>query len=280
VEQPLTKIKQNIATWFLDSGMVDQWTGEVVHSRLSQFVRVAGRWQAGRGGAAGTWAKFGSSGEDRPQDMLQGLLGAALLGRPLPPKLLNHVINRIRADGRLDAARAGLIRLALHRHPYLSAIDRERLTPIVNMENPKPAYVSGRIFAVMDDLQRAVARAADQKLNTTFAERYLSRAIDNPQVVLVSGRRSVTAWLKRLRGPLRRPSWSEAYEWRLDNLFAQLDGLPNGATLTDKGQFILGYHHQRAALRAERMAAAAAKKKTDLPPAPDDEATTDEGDDE
>lgn len=280
VEQPLPKIQENIATWFDDHKMVDAWTGEVVHVRISQLARAAGRWQTGRNGAPGTWMKFGASGEDRPQGMFHGLLGAALLQRPLPPKLLNHVINRIRADGRLDPARAGLIRLALRRHPYLTDIDRERLTPTLNEENPKPAFVSGRIFAVMDDLQRTVFRVADQKLNTTFAERYFGRAVDNPQVVLVSGRRNVTAWLKRLRGPLHRPNWSEAYERRLDDLFVQIDAIPSGAVLTDKAQFILGYHQQRAAMRAERIAAAANKKKTDLPPVLDDEAPdSDKGDD-
>lgn len=281
VEQPLATIQDNIAAWFLDCEIADQWTGETVHPRITQLARAAGRWQPGRNGANGTWMKFGASGEDRPPDLFQGLLGAAVLHRPLPPKLLNHVINRIRADGRLDAARAALIRLGLRRHPGLPDPDRERLTPTLNVDNnAPPAYISGRIFAVMDDLQRTVSRIADQNLNTTFAERYFARAVDNPQVVLVSGRRNVTAWLKRLRGPLRRPGWAAAYEHRLDDLFAQLDTIPASAVLTGKAQFILGYHQQRAAMRAERNAAAAKRQQTDLPPEPDEQAPTpDEGDD-
>ncbi|WP_028569408.1 type I-C CRISPR-associated protein Cas8c/Csd1 [Salinispora tropica] len=282
VEQPVRQVKNNVRTWFDDHRIVDAWTGEVVKVKVSQLARVAGRFEAGRNGGPGTWTKFGAYGEHRPPDLFHRLLGAALLKRPLPPKLLNHVIHRIRIDGRLDAARAALIRLALRRHPSLPEHDRERLTPTLNVEHKQPAYVSGRIFAVMDDLQRTVFRVADQKLNTTFAERYFGRAIDNPQVVIVSGRRNVQAWLKRLRGPLHRPNWSEAYERRLDDLFVQLDAIPNGAVLTDKAQFILGYHQQRAEMRAERLAAAANKKKTDLPPGSNDAAPTandDEGDD-
>ncbi|WP_329104628.1 type I-C CRISPR-associated protein Cas8c/Csd1 [Micromonospora sp. NBC_01699] len=278
VEQPIRAIQDNIRKWFADYPMVDAWTGEVVYPGIPHLARVAGRFEAGRNGANGSWTKFGASGEHRPPDMFHRLIGAALLGRPLPPKLLHHVINRIRLDGRLDAARAGLIRLALRRHPYLSQDDRERLTPTLSVDKKHPAYVSGRIMAVMDDLQRTVFRVADQKLNTTFAERYFSRAIDNPQVVLISGRRNTTAWLKRLRGPLHRPNWSEAYERRLDDLFMRLDAIPSGAVLTDKAEFILGYHQQRADLRAERIAAAASKKKTDLPPEPAQEAPKPEGD--
>jgi CRISPR-associated protein Csd1 len=282
VEQPVRQVKHNVRAWFADHEIVDAWTGEVIQVKVSQLARAAGRFAAGRNGGPGTWTKFGASGEHRPPDLFHRLLGAALLNRPLPPKLLNHVINRIRTDGRLDPARAALIRLALRRHPNLPQHERERLTPTLNVAHKQPpAYVSGRIFAVMDDLQRTVFRVAGQKLNTTFAERYFGRAIDNPRVVIVSGRRNVQAWLKRLRGPLRRPTWSEAYERRLDDLFIQIDAIPAGAVLTDKAQFILGYHQQRAEMRTERLAAAANKKKTDLPPEPDDAAPTtdDEGDD-
>ncbi|MFI7217928.1 type I-C CRISPR-associated protein Cas8c/Csd1 [Micromonospora maritima] len=281
VEQPVRHVKDNVRAWFDDHRIVDAWTGEVVQIKVSQLARAAGRFEAGRNGGPGTWTKFGASGEHRPPDLFHRLLGAALLKRPLPPKLLNHVVNRIRIDGRLDPARAALIRLALRRHPTLPQHDRERLTPTLNVDNPTRAYVSGRIFAVMDDLQRTVSRVAEQKLNTTFAERYFGRAIDNPQVVIVAGRRNVQAWLKRLRGPLRRPTWSQAYERRLDDLFAQLDAIPSQAVLTDKAYFILGYHQQRADMRTERIAASANKKNTDLPPEPADEASTinPEGDD-
>ncbi len=274
VEQPVPQLKANVRSWFADHQIVDAWTGQVVQVKVSQLVRAAGRFEAGRNGGPGTWTKFGASGEHRPPDLFYRLLGTALLGRPLPPKLLNHVVNRIRIDGRLDPARAALIRLALRRDPNLPDHERERLTPTLNTQQKQPAYVSGRIFAVMDDLQRTVFRVADQKLNTTFAERYFGRAINNPQVVIVSGRRNVQAWLKRLRGPLHRPNWSEAYARRLDDLFVQLDAIPSVAVLNDKAQFILGYHQQRAEMRAERLAAAANKKKTDLPPEPDDETPT------
>jgi CRISPR-associated protein Csd1 len=97
--------------------MVDAWTGALTPVGLIHLARVTGRWQAGRGGATGSWAKFGASGADRPDGIYQALLRAALLGKALPPKLLTHVINRIRIDGRVDTARVALIRLALRRRP-------------------------------------------------------------------------------------------------------------------------------------------------------------------
>ncbi|MDG4788678.1 type I-C CRISPR-associated protein Cas8c/Csd1 [Micromonospora sp. WMMD1102] len=275
VEQPLPAIKRNLSRWFDDLLIVD-WSGQLTRVRLSQLVRAAGRWQRGRGGANGTWIKLGAKGEDRPGDLHPGLLRAALLHRPLPPRLLGHVINRIQADARVDPARAALIRLALRRRrPNLPADELERLTPTVNPENDDPAYLSGRAFAVLDDLQQAVYRAANQPLNTTFAERYMGRAITNPRAVLVNGQRTATAWLRRLRGPLRRPSWATAYANRLDDIFARIDdkkSIPNSGVLAQKALFVLGYHQQRAAMRAERIEAAANKKKSDLPPTDDEQA--------
>jgi len=52
--------------------------------------------------------------------------------------------------------------------------------------------------------------------------------------------------------------------------------IPSSAVLAQKAQFVLGYHQQRAALRAERIAAAANKNATDLPPI--DEQLSSEGD--
>lgn len=275
VEMPLRRVVENIEAWFDDHEIVDHWSGEITRVRLLQLARVAGRFQSGRGADAGAWAKFGASGEDRPPDTFRGLLNSALLGRPLPPRLLAHVTNRIRIDGRIDTARAALVRLALRRFPSLPKEQRERLTPTLNDDNDTPAYLSGRIFAVLDDLQRTVFMVAKQPLNTSFAERYLPRAITNPQVVLVAAERNYIAWLRRLRGPLRRPAWAAAYQNRLDGLYARLDakrGIPSGIVLAQKAEFVLGYHQQRAALRAERIAAAANKSKTDLPPALDEPA--------
>jgi CRISPR-associated protein Csd1 len=278
VEMPLPKLKANINDWCDDHEIVDYWSGEVTAVRLVQLARASGRWQSGRGGSTGTWAKFGASGEDRPPDTFHGLLRAALLKRALPPKLLNHVINRIRIDGRIDTARVALVRLGLRRHPGLPPTDRERLTPTLDDDRTTPAYVSGRIFAVLDDLQRTVFQVARQPLNTSYAERYLGRAITNPRVVLVAGERTATAWLRRLRGPLRRPAWATAYQNRLDELYSRLDpnngGIPSAAVLTQKAEFILGYHQQRAALRTERIAAARNRAKTDLPPLDEQPETT------
>ena len=129
--------------------------------------------------------------------------------------------------------------------------------PVLNPHNRKPAYLAGQTFAVLEDIQLSAARAAgDNTPNVTFTDRYFARAVTSPAVALVAGRRDANAWLKKLRRD--RPTWAVAAERRLDDLLAQITeagGIPHGAVLADQAAFILGYHHQRAALRASRTAA-------------------------
>ena len=124
IEMPLADIQKNLEAWFADHQIADVWEA-TRYVGIRQMVRVSGQdWLADRN----TYASFGSSGEDRPIGLYQALLRAALLGKPLPPKLLAHLVHRIRADGRLDAERAALLRLALvHR---LGRSGRKRRHPL------------------------------------------------------------------------------------------------------------------------------------------------------
>jgi CRISPR-associated protein Csd1 len=258
VEMPLPKLYRNILAWRRDHEIVDVWTGQVVRVGVPQMVRATGRWQPGRDGAAGSWVKLGARGEDRPHDLHRGLMRAALLATGPPHTLSAHVIRRIRADGRVDTARTALLRIALRRRP--STTEPEVYTPMLNTENRDPAYVSGRIFAALEALQESFAYVSQQKLNTTFADRYFARALTSPRTAIVAGSRTANAWVKRISRA--NPGLARLHKDRLDELFGLLDGpggVPAVAAIHEQEAFVVGYHHQRAAVRAERSAAAAGR---------------------
>jgi CRISPR-associated protein Csd1 len=258
IELPLPWVKENLKCWFEDHEMVDVWSGEVCRLKISRLVSASGRWIAGRDQEHGRYAKWGASGADRPDDLYQALMGSALLGKskPLPSKLLTHLVRRIRTDQRVGTERAALIRLALRRRHGIA--NPETYMPTLNPENHQPAYLSGRIFAVLERLQQTAAWArGDKELNVSFADRYFARAVTSPAVALVAGQRDAQAWLKRLRRD-RRGS-AKYYDDLLDELFAHLadaGGIPHGAVLADQAAFILGYHQQRADMRKKQGAAA------------------------
>jgi CRISPR-associated protein Csd1 len=269
IELPLPRVKENLQRWFDDHEIVDVWTGEVHRLRISRLVSASGRWIAGRGQGHGRYAQWGASGADRPHDLYQTLMASALLGKPLPPKLLTHLVHRIRTDQRIDTERAALIRLALHRPRRIP--NPETYMPTLNPDNHQPAYLSGRIFAVLERLQQTAAWArGDKELNVSFADRYFARAVTSPAFALVAGQRDAQAWLKRLRRD--RPGSAKFYDNLLDDLFTRLaeaGGIPHGAMLADQAAFILGYHQQRADLRKKHSTAA-----TDATDAPATDPTT------
>ncbi|WP_240506948.1 type I-C CRISPR-associated protein Cas8c/Csd1 [Thermoactinospora rubra] len=254
IESPLPRIVRNLKAWFDDHEIADMWTGEPRLFGPGRLVYAAGRWIRGKERRAGAYAKLGAPGADRPDGLYWGLMRSALLGSPLPPKLMAHLVHRISTDGRVDAERAALLRLALRRHRHLPRAERELYMPTLNPENNKPAYLSGRIFAVLEDIQLSAARAnKEEPPNTTFADKYWGRANTSPAVALRAGAEKSRAWLKRMNR--HKPSWAASAQFRLENLMGELalaGGPPHGATLADKTAFILGYYQQCAELRSRR----------------------------
>jgi CRISPR-associated protein Csd1 len=238
VEMPLVKLNENVAAWLDDQETAPRRAGGRRHHGLFQLVSVTGRWQGDRN----RYADIGAKGADRPPDAQRDLVRAAIRGVPLPPSLLAHLVHRITTDGRIDDPRAALIRLCLTRHPSLP--DSEKPMPGLDPASTDPAYVAGRTFAVLEQIQYD---ASGGTLNTTYADRFFAGAVTNPRAALVNGRRDATAWLKKLRRARRGTATHREKE--LDGLFSLLDagtGLPARTTLRQQASFLLGYHHQRA----------------------------------
>ena len=239
VEMPLRKLNKNVAEWLADQEITPRRTGGRRHHGLFQLVLASGRWQRDRN----RYADIGAKGADRPSDVHRDLLRAAIRGVPLPPSLLAHLVHRVTTDGRLDDPRAALIRLCLTRHP--STPDSEKPMSGLDPASTDPAYVAGRTFAVLEQIQYDASGGA---LNTTYADRHFVGAVTNPRAALVNGRRDANAWLKKLRRTRR--GTATYHEKELDGLFSLLDagtGLPSRTNLRQQASFLLGYHHQRAA---------------------------------
>jgi len=236
VEMPLHELNRNVAKWFDDTEIEPRWPEDPHYHGLMRLARCTGRWVRRERG----YARFGAKGADRPDDVHQSLLRAAIRAKPLPPSLLAHLVHRIRTDGRLDNPRVALLRVAVIRLPH----DGDRPMPKLDESNTDPAYVAGRAFAVIESLQEA---ASDGKLNTTYADRYFAGAVTNPRAAIVSGRRDAAAWLRKLRRTKR--GLAVRYDKQLTEIFGLVDadpGLPASTTLREQALFLLGYHHQRA----------------------------------
>ncbi|MGH8883348.1 MAG: type I-C CRISPR-associated protein Cas8c/Csd1, partial [Stackebrandtia sp.] len=258
VEMPLTRVNRRLAEWFAHHEITSLHGGRTWHS-LTSLARVTGRWQRDQG----RYTNFGAKAEHRPAGIHHALYQCALHGKPLPPAVLAHLINRIRNDGRLDDARAALLRLALTR----PAPRRKQAPMPLDPTNTHPAYVAGRAFAVLESIQytafsELASDGTRKRLNASFADRYFAGAIANPRAALVSGRRDAGAWLRRLRRDKHGAAVN--LEKELNEVFDNFEGddrnIPASTSLNDQALFLVGYHHQRAHQFANQRAATEAKE--------------------
>lgn len=254
LEVPLSELQRHMDRWDADHAVTGLWEDGPRLVPLWLLAACTGRW--------GT-----EHGQERyirsfmPDGCERDLLLTALRGTPPPGYLLPHLMRRIRADRHVDLPRAALLRLILARTP-----GRPRKESHMTGLDPDLAsapYQCGRMFAVLEDIQRA---ALGRDVNTTIADKYLPAATAAPLAILTMLHKNANGHLRRVR----RASAGAYYALgtRLDEVLGHIGpgtdgggGIPATLTLAGQAEFILGYHHQRAA----DLAAARARKQGTAP---------------
>ncbi|MCX7719635.1 MAG: type I-C CRISPR-associated protein Cas8c/Csd1, partial [Candidatus Sumerlaeaceae bacterium] len=102
-----------------------------------------------------------------------------------------------------------------------------------------PAYVLGRLFAV---LEKAQIEAIGRDINATIKDRYFTSACASPASVF-------PVLLRLSQHHLAKAEYGGALERQIQELLGLLDAqpFPQRLTLDEQGIFVLGYYHQRAA---------------------------------
>jgi CRISPR-associated protein Csd1 len=194
--------------------------------------------------------------KDLPPNVPYALLHMALKGGPLPMGLLFQVVKRSRAEQAVTRNRAALVRMVLlSQQPVLSP--EENIMVHLDAENQNPAYLCGRLLAVLEAVQRAAIPGA----NTTITDRFFGAASTAPASVFGPLLRGARAHLSKLRK--ERRGTFEALERKLEEIQAGLTAFPKTLSLEQQGFFNLGYYHQRAADRAGAIAYRQAQGRTE-----------------
>ena len=200
-----------------------------------------------------------------PPNLAAGVVRAALTGGNLPDQLLHRAVGRARSESdtkelqgrtirgqKMTRQRAALIKLSM----ILSSHAKEGfdVTPEMNPQIDDPAYLCGRLLAVLESIQRTAIPGA----KATLVDRYYGTASSAPASVFGNLIRQAQAHL----GKLRKTQGGAHYrlQQQLEDIAAKLPQFPNTLTLIDQGKFGLGYYQQRAADRADRDDAVAAKR--------------------
>lgn len=176
----------------------------------------------------------------------QVILHMALKGGPLPKWLLFQAVKRNRAEQAITRPRAALIKMVLLSHE--ENIVTEDLMAQLETDNHDPAYLCGRLLAVLESIQQA----AIPGVNATITDRYFGTASSAPASVFGHLMRGAMAHLGKLRK--EKPGTYEALRRRLTDVQEPLSKFPRTLTLEQQGLFGLGYFHQQAADRAGAIA--------------------------
>lgn len=178
--------------------------------------------------------------ENIPPLLAGELMRAILTGGRYPRALLSAVITRLRADHDINGMRVAICRACLTRNG-------EDVSVNLNREKTNPAYRLGRLFAVLESVQRA----ALGKVNATIRDRYYGAASATPASVFPVLLRTTGHHISNLRkdGKAGLAHW---FEKEIGEIVGGLDAqFPRNLRIEDQGRFAVGYYHQRFTRRED-----------------------------
>jgi CRISPR-associated protein Csd1 len=191
------------------------------------------------------------------------LLGGAfmrsiLTGAPYPEGLYAAMLNRIRHDsdetsekGKTRSVKINYIRAAYIKAHLIRKFRRQGQNPYqealqmsLNESYTHPAYVLGRLFAVLEKAQR---EAIGQNINATIKDRYFTSACASPASVFPTLLRLSHHWTTKAE-------YGGVSDRKIQDLLGMLPAqpFPSRLSLDEQGVFVLGYYHQRAAFYAKK----------------------------
>ena len=108
----------------------------------------------------------------------------------------------------------------------------------LDLENNNPAYLCGRLFAVLENLQW---RASESQLNRTIKDAYFASAAANPALIFTKLVMLAQNHLKKLKNSIY-------FDKLIGGIIDCLQGrFPGTLSLEEQGEFIVGYYQQRQA---------------------------------
>lgn len=177
---------------------------------------------------------YREGGEASP--ILAGELTRSILeDKYYPATLINSVDLRIRADRKINHVRAAIIK-AYYIKNKTKYIQKEVLTVALNKETDNVPYNLGRLFAVLEFVQRK----ANPGINATIKDKYFGSASSIPATTFPYLINLSQKHLRKIEGGLK-----VYYEKMIGEIMDKIDnGFPRTMNMPERGAFQLGYYHQ------------------------------------
>lgn len=217
LETTMPKVKKNFARFF--------WAGMVAGGQkpLVSIHALAGA----------TVRDF----KDLPDHVPRAIFNFALKNTPLPPALLHQAVRRNVAEQRVTHPRASLIKMYFVSNDLY--ITEENDMTELNPKQAEPAYLCGRLLAVLEEIQEV---SAGYNINTTIVDGFYGTASTAPAVAFPRLLSLSHHHLRKLRA---KKGLHIALSKKKDAVMAGLTSFPLSLSLVEQGLFALGFSHQR-----------------------------------
>ncbi len=163
------------------------------------------------------------------------VIRSILTGVAYPQSLLTAVINRIRADQKVNYLRAALIKACLVRKYRITNKSME-VNMALNKESTNFAYRLGRLFAALEKAQKDAVPGA----NTTIKDRFYGSASATPRTVFPQ-------LLRLTQHHIQKAEYGRNTDKMIEEIMQGIQEFPAHLSLDDQGLFAIGYYHQRQA---------------------------------
>lgn len=191
-----------------------------------------------------------SKPDNVPETLVASTIQAMLRGSAFPYSLYAQLIGRMRVDKgygskngkkyeamhlRVPMIKACLLRWARLQHDEIA---ERSLTMSLNEDNGNRGYVLGRLFAA---LEKAQQDALGQQINATIRDRYIGSASATPARVFPQLLKLAQHHISKAKGGRT--------ERAIESIMSKIDsseGFPATLSLSEQGQFYIGYYHQKA----------------------------------
>ena len=161
---------------------------------------------------------------------------AALTNTSLPLMVLQSILTQIEHDY-FSPEKSTVIRLVLNRNINKTYYMKKEL----DEQNESKAYLCGRLFALICLLQYKAHNG--KEVNSSIRDRFFTSASSNPsRAMSILLTKYVPIYQKKTKG---------AYTKSITEIASRIEHFPEKLTLTERGEFALGYYYQYAAKKNE-----------------------------
>lgn len=193
--------------------------------------------------ATAPWRDGWGKADDVPPQLAGELMRSILTGRRYPDSVLANLVMRMRGDGDMSGIRVALCKGVLARRQRLQHSDEKELPVSLDKQSLSPSYRLGRLFAVLENVQR---NALGGQVNATIRDRYYGAASATPAAVFPVLLRTTQNHLGKLRKD--KPGLAVTLEREIREIVDGLaERLPRSLRIEDQGRFAIGYYHQSQA---------------------------------